>query len=139
MFTSPVPLVVRSTVGSCITTGTLSDVNCTSHSTTSAPNCIAALNAARVFSGNTPANPRWATNCITFGDLTISTNLVNCVSDASNLSPKVSYPLRAATTSGLLSPPPKTRSFNSCLRPSIACLVLLAPITAPEYGICCAG
>ena len=56
--TSPVPFVVRSTLGSCMITGCPSAVSCTSHSTKSHPSPMAYSNPLIVFSGSTPAAPR---------------------------------------------------------------------------------
>src|SRR3954463_10251331 len=56
----PRPLVVRSRVASCNTTGTLSAVSRTSSSMASAPCAAASSNAAMVFSGALPDAPRCA-------------------------------------------------------------------------------
>ena len=58
--TFPLPVVVRSSVSSWITTTSLSRVRWTSNSILSLPAAIAAPKAARVFSGACPENPRWA-------------------------------------------------------------------------------
>lgn len=56
---SPVPLVVRSTVASCIKTTRASAVVRTSNSQASAPTAIEAATEARVFSGARCEKPRW--------------------------------------------------------------------------------
>ena len=58
--TGPRPSVVRSTVSSCITTGTPSALSATSSSMPSDPCAMAAANAARVFSGRSIEAPRCA-------------------------------------------------------------------------------